>query len=52
MLEETGCVASTFEKIPYPTTYYDPWKSDETGKVVIANIDGDSRESFQEQKLE
>lgn len=42
MLEETGYLVSSFEKIPYPTTYYDPWKSDETGKVFIAHIDGDS----------
>lgn len=51
MLEETGYVIDKIVKMPSPTLYYDPWKSDENTLLFLATINGDDPSSFKGQRL-
>ena len=42
MREETGYTVKKILEFPAPIAYLDPWKGNETSKVVIVEIDGDS----------
>lgn len=41
MNEETGYTADKYIEVPTPKYYSDPWKSNESSKLMIAVIDGD-----------
>ena len=43
MLEETGYEVEKFEEIPLPPVYYDPWKSNDSGLIFLATINGDTQ---------
>ena len=46
--EETGYIGkeSNFQKShKFPSVYFDPWKSTETGKFIIIDVDGDDEQN-------
>ena len=52
MLEQTGYEVQKFIQLPMPTIYCDPWKSNESGLLYIAMINGDDPNAKKEQNLE
>ena len=45
-------MVDSFVKVPTPTLFYDPWKSNEDTFRLVATINGDDPNHFKEQKLQ
>lgn len=52
--EETGLTAKSVihDSLSFKTTYYDAWKSKESGRIIIVEIDGDEEDTEGEQELD